>query len=132
MVLDTETLRRAGAETIPAIRKATPTTKVVLMTEGPATAEQKALGADATIRAGAKVAAVSGLLLDLCAEPTIVLPESEVLSGPTPVARPGPRPGGPAGDPHGDRCRRKQPGSAAVLASPGAGVLRRGDPVGRW
>jgi len=92
VVLDTETLRRAGAETIPAIRKATPTTKVVLMTEGPATAEQKALGADATIRAGAKVAAVSGLLLDLRAEPTIVLPESEVLSGPTPVARPAPVP----------------------------------------
>ena len=92
VVLDTETIRKAGAETIPAIREATPTTKVVLMTEGPATAEQKALGADATIRAGAKVAAVSGLLLDLCAEPTIVLPESEVLSGPTPVARPAPVP----------------------------------------
>lgn len=82
VVLDTETIRKAGAGTIPAVREATPGTKVVLMTEGPPTAEHKALGADATIRAGAKVAAVSGLLLDLCAEPAIVLPES----GPPPAA----------------------------------------------
>jgi hypothetical protein len=96
VVLDTETIRKAGGGTIPAIREATPGTKVLLMTEGPATPEQQALGADATIRAGTEAAAVSVLLLDLCAEPTIVLPESEVLAGPAPVTRSAPVPAIPS------------------------------------
>jgi len=80
VVLDTEVARKAGADAIPAIRAATPGTKIVLITKGRATAKAFALGADANIKAGAEPGAISSLIVSLCGEPTIVLPESEVVA----------------------------------------------------
>ena len=86
VVLDTEVARKAGADAIPAIRAATPGTKIVLITKGRATAKAFALGADANIKAGAEPGAISSLIVNLCGEPTIVLPESEVVAtGPAEV-----------------------------------------------
>lgn len=86
VVLDTEVARKAGADAIPAIRAATPATKIVLITKGRATAKAFALGADANIKAGTEPEAISSLIVDLCGEPTIVLPESEVVAtGPAEV-----------------------------------------------
>jgi len=80
VVLDTEVARKAGADAIPAIRAATPDTKIVLITKGRATAKAFALGADANIKAGAEPGAISSLIVDLCGEPTMLLPESEVVA----------------------------------------------------
>ena len=80
VVLDTEVVRKAGADAIPAIRAATPGTKIVLITKGRATAKAFALGADANVKAGAEPGVISSLIVDLCGEPTIVLPESEVVA----------------------------------------------------
>jgi len=80
VVLDTEVVRKAGADAIPAIRAAAPGTKIVLITKGRATAKAFALGADANIKAGAEPGAISSLIVNLCGEPTITLPESEVIA----------------------------------------------------
>lgn len=86
VVLDTEVVRKAGADAIPAIRATTPATKIVLITKGRATAKAFALGADANIKAGAEPGAISSLIVALCGELTIVLPESEVVAaGPAEV-----------------------------------------------
>ncbi|MGH2576784.1 MAG: response regulator, partial [Actinomycetota bacterium] len=75
VVLDTEVVRKAGADSIAAIRAATPGTKIVLITKGQATAKAFALGADANVKAGAEPGAISSLIVNLCGEPTITLPE---------------------------------------------------------
>ncbi len=47
---------------------------------GPGNRKEKALGADGLVRAGANGAALSALIVNLCGGPTVVLPESEVVS----------------------------------------------------
>lgn len=103
LVLDTEVVRKAGADAIPAIRAATPDTKIVLITKGRATAKAFALGADANVKAGAEPGAISSLIVNLCGEPTITLPESEVV----------------ATEPAGTKTSRAAPVVPEVPAPPG-------------
>lgn len=103
VVLDTEVVRKAGADAIPAIRAATPGTKIVLITKGRATAKAFALGADANVKAGAEPGAISSLIVNLCGEPTITLPESEVV----------------ATEPAGTKTARVAPVVPEVPAAPG-------------
>lgn len=141
VVLDTEVVRKAGADAIPAIRAATPGTKIVLITKGRATAKAFALGADANIKAGAEPGAISSLIVDLCGEPTIVLPESEVVATKpakvetapvAPVAPMAPRPPAPpvepvlipeAGASDRDQRRRRRLVLSWVLVGAGIAIL---------
>ncbi len=144
VVLDTEVTRKAGADAIPAIRAATPGTKIVLITKGRATAKAFALRADANIKAGAEPGAISSLIVNLCGEPTITVPESEVVatepaeastSHVTPVATevpaaPGP-PAGPAepvvipeaGPDEREKSRRRRVVLSQVLLGAGFAIV---------
>jgi len=141
VVLDTEVVRKAGADSIPAIRAATPGTKIVLITKGQATAKAFALGADANVKAGAEPGAISSLIVNLCGEPTITLPESEVVAtepakvetGPVatvaPMASPAPSPPAEpvvipeAGADDRERSRRRRQVLSWVLVGAGIAIV---------
>lgn len=141
VVLDTEVVRKAGADSIAAIRAATPGTKIVLITKGQATAKAFALGADANVKAGAEPGAISSLIVNLCGEPTITLPESEVVAsepakvgtGPVapvaPMAPPAPSPQAEpvvipdAGADDRERSRRRRQVLSWVLVGAGIAIV---------
>lgn len=71
-ILGQGVLDSKGAGTLDAIRAASPTTKLIVVNpSGTAPSE----GADGYLEEQASVETLAGLLIDLCGEPTIVLPE---------------------------------------------------------
>lgn len=84
LVLGQGLIEPTGPYALDALREASPLTKVIVI--GPSGAEAT-VGTDGYLEAQASVDALASLLIDLCDEPTIVLPEAEAdPAGTVPMA----------------------------------------------
>lgn len=79
LVLDSEMVDEAGADTIEALHTASPATKVLLITSGGTHDSVAEAGADAYVGAGVELATIVALLRDLCGEPAFEVPGPEAI-----------------------------------------------------
>jgi len=77
VVLDGEMLAAMGSDAIQALKSVSPSTKVLVITPAGAGAAETGQGADRYVDAGADLASMPGVIVDLCGEPTVVIPDAE-------------------------------------------------------